>query len=144
MPDSASKSGPAGCCAPSRDRPCPAGQEEQQVSQAALSAHSPQITAPALAHSPAPAKMGNAGQQRGYSKLTLGMLPADHPQEPEFKKPRVSVCTVISSDNEVPSVSVCVLCVRGRFCTLVPLKCFSLTINMGMCRHIFIFTPSGC
>lgn len=55
-------------------------------------------------------------KQQRHSTLTFGMLPADHgshPEVPEFKKPSDSVCTVISSDSKVPSVSVCVLCVRG-------------------------------
>lgn len=64
-------------------------------------------------------------QQQRHSKLTFGMLPADHGshlQVPEFRKPNVSVCTVISSDNKVPSVSVYVI--RVRFCILAPLNFF--------------------
>lgn len=55
-------------------------------------------------------------QQRRHSKLTFGILPAHHGahlQGPEFKKPSVSVCTIISSDNKAPPVLVYVLCVRG-------------------------------
>lgn len=142
MPDTA-KSGPTGSCALRMDRLCPAGWEEAAGFTRCLLSTQPTDHSISLGTFPFPRKkMGNAGQRQRHSKLTFGMLPANHPQVPEFKKTQ---CLCVYN-NFFLCFSQCALCQRDlcRFCILVTLNCFSLTINTGMCRHNFIFTSYGC
>lgn len=101
MPDTASKSGPTGSCALRMDRLCPAGQEEAAGFARCLLSTQPtdhSISLGTFLFTRKKWDMQDQQQQR-RSKLTFGMLPADHGAHllvPEFKKPNISVSTIIS------------------------------------------------